>query len=84
MCDYETGAYIFRKDTWPNESIYKKETTYYIKYNSKKALYALSKLFGPFTGSFEDRCFYYPVYLDILFEAVGQIINRTKKLVKKR
>lgn len=83
MYDYETGAYIFRKDTWPNESIYKKETTYYIKYNSKKALYALSKLFGPFKGCLEERCFYYHVYLDILFEAVGQITNRTKEPTKK-
>lgn len=43
MYDYEIGAYIYHKDTWQNESIYKKETTYYIKYNSKKSLIRIIK-----------------------------------------
>lgn len=48
MYDYNDGSYTFHVDRWPKESIYKFETTFYIKYNSSKALFAISKLFGPF------------------------------------
>lgn len=82
MYDYNDGSYTFYVDRWPKESVYKFETTYYIRYNSSKALFAISKLFGPFKGNLEERCFYYHVYLDLLFESVGQLINRFNPIKK--
>lgn len=82
MYDYNDGSYTFHVDKWPKESIYKFETTFYIKYNSSKALFAISKLFGPFKGNLQDRCFFYHIYLDLLFESVGQLINRFNPVKK--
>lgn len=79
MYNYEDGSYSFGVDNFTNEGMYQKESAYYIKYNSKKALYALSKIFnGDDIENVEEKCFYYHVYIDLLFEAVGMIINRFK------
>lgn len=78
MYDYESGAYVFSEKKFKNENIYQMENCYYIKYNTKKALYALDKLCDNYNGEIQEKCFYYHVYLDLLFEAVGMIINRFK------
>lgn len=83
MYDYKSGAYIYSEKKFENENIYQMENWYYIKYNTKKALYALDKLFDNYNGEIQEKCFYYHVYLDLLFEAIGMIINRFNPQKKK-
>ena len=78
MYDYNSGAYMFSEKKFENEIQYQREHCYYIRYNTKKALYALDKLCNDYNGDIQEKCFYYHVYLDLLFEAVGLIINRFK------
>ena len=79
MYNYEDGSYSFGVENFTNEGLYQFESAYYIKYNSKKALYALSKISnGDDIKNVEEKCFYYHLYLDLLFQAVGMIINRFK------
>ena len=51
--------------------------TYYIRYNSKKAIFALKKILNKKSiKKEEESSFYYHIYIDLLFEAVGQINDR--------
>ena len=66
-----------------NNSKYHLDNTYYIKYYSKKALFALEKLFKDIDiSNLEEASFYYHVYSDMLFDAVGLLNDRF--VVKKR
>ena len=75
MYDYETGAFTNNvKDNWKEHF----ETTYYIKYNIEKALFALNKILEkkPNLNEFSNRCTYYHFYIDSLIDAMGSIWNR--------
>lgn len=78
MYDPKTGAYTRTIDKFEHESLYEQEVTYYMKYNSTKALYAIEKLSENYDGDIQEKCFHYHIYLDLLFESVGMIINRFK------
>lgn len=78
MYNYKTKSYSWSKEKFKGEKIYSKESVYYLRYNSQKALYAMNQLMKEYSGTLQEKCFYYHVYLDLLFEAVGMIINRFK------
>ena len=78
MYDSKTGIYMHTINTFKNEGLYKNESAYYLKYNSAKGIYAIEKLFEIFEGNTQEKCFYYHMYLDLLFQSVGMIINRFK------
>ena len=78
MYDPKTGAYSVTVEEFPNEHLHKRETTYYLNYNSQKGLYAIEKLSEDYEGTPQEKCFNYHIYLDLLFESVGMIINRFK------
>lgn len=78
MYDPKTNSYSRTVEKFPGEHLHKRETTYYLKYNSQKGLYAIEKLSEDYDGTLQEKCFNYHIYLDLLFEAVGMIINRFK------
>lgn len=78
MYDPKTNSYSNTIEEFPGEHLHKRETTYYLKYNSQKGLYAIEKLFEDYDGTPQEKCFNYHIYLDLLFESVGMIINRFK------
>ncbi len=78
MYDPKTGAYTESINEFENQHLYIQESAYYLKYNSTKGLYAIEKICEKFEGNVQDNCFYHHVYLDLLFESVGMIINRFK------
>lgn len=83
MYDIKTGVYSQCVDSFKNESLHKKETTYYLKYNSDKGLYAIERLYENYEGTLQEMCTYYHMHLDMLFQAVGMIINRFNPQKKK-
>ena len=78
MYDPQTGVYITSEESFPNQGLYQKDSAYYLKFNSSKGLYAIKQLKAQYEGIESNRCFYYHVYLDLLFEAIGLIIVRFK------
>lgn len=83
MYDPKTGAYSVTVEEFSNENLHKRETTYYLKYNSQKGLYAIERLSEDYEGTPQKKCFNYHIYLDLLFESVGMIINRFKPQKKR-
>ena len=77
MYDSKSGAFFYIASNDNNDYIYHWDNTYYIRYNSKKALFALEKLYADIdvTDSWA-AAFYYHIYLDMLFNAVGLINDR--------
>lgn len=77
MYDHNTGVYYYTADSFPHASEYRFDNAYYIRYNSKKALFALTRL-KEMRESFpqDEGVFLSHLYLDLLFEAVGLIVNR--------
>lgn len=71
-------VYIISKED--NSLIF--DSLYYLRYNSQKALYALSQLYYSENESLEDNAFRCHVYLDLLMEAVGQLNKRLWGKVK--
>lgn len=78
MYDPKTGTYTYSIAKFNNEGLYKQESAYYLKYNSSKGIYAIEKISKDFKGNAQEKCFYYHMYLDLLFQSVGMIINRFK------
>lgn len=78
MYDFKTGSYTYTTEKFKKENLYQKESSYYLKYNSDKALYAIEKLLKEYKGNIQEKCLYYHIYLDLLFQSVGMIINRFK------
>lgn len=78
MYDLKTNSYTITEEEFPDEYLHKRETTYYLRYNSQKGLYAIRKLLEYYEGTPQEKCFNYHIYLDLLFESVGMIINRFK------
>lgn len=78
MYDPKSGIYMHSIETFHNEGLYKQESAYYLKYNSAKGIYAIEKISKDFKGNVQEKCFYYHMYLDLLFQSVGMIINRFK------
>lgn len=78
MYNVEDGSYTYTMEKFNKEYIYQKECTYYLKYNSSKGLFAINNLYKNYEGDIQEKCLYYHVYLDLLFESVGLIINRFK------
>ena len=68
MYDPQTGVYITSEESFPNQGLYQKDSAYYLKFNSSKGLYAIKQLKAQYEGIESNRCFYYHVYLDLLFE----------------
>ena len=53
------------------------DDTYFIRYNSQKGLFAINKILKKKSvKNLESSAFYYHIYIDMLFEAVGQINDR--------
>ena len=60
-----------------DSNIYHFDDTYYIRYYSKKALFALEKIYEDINlSNLEEASFYYHIYVDLLFDAVGLINDR--------
>ena len=78
MYNVEDGSYTYTMEKFNKEYIYQKECTYYLKYNSSKGLFAINNSYKNYEGDIQEKCLYYHVYLDLLFESVGLIINRFK------
>lgn len=77
MYDPKTGTFFYGDDEAGKIGMLQKESAYYLKFNSEKALYAIDQLKQEYKGvSLADKCFHYHVYVDLLFEAVGLIYNR--------
>lgn len=76
MYDPKTGAFYFGDTESGRIGLLQRESAYYIKFNSAKAMYAFKKLKSEFCGTTEEKCFYYHVYLDLLFEATGLVSSR--------
>lgn len=73
MYDVKTGIWI---DT--NQKLYEFETAYYLKYNLEKANFAIEKIYSKENNfqEYSNKCVYYHIYIDLLMEAIGQILNR--------
>ncbi len=73
MYDPKTGIWI---DT--NERKYEFETAYYLKYNLEKAKFAIEKIYSKDINfqEYSNKCVYYHIYIDLLMESMGQILNR--------
>lgn len=77
MYDPNTGMFFYGDDELGKIGLLQKESAYYLKFNSEKALYAIDQLKREYEGvSLADKCFHYHVYVDLLFEAIGLIYNR--------
>lgn len=85
MYNPEDGSYTrYAIEKFPNQGLYRSESTFYIMYNAKKAIYAYKMLNKKHNGLLREKCEYYNIYLDLLFEATGLIINRfTYRTIKK-
>ena len=77
MYDPKTGAFFYGNDECGKIGLLQKESAYYLKFNTQKALYAIDQLKQKYEStSLPEKCFHYHVYVDLLFEAVGLIYNR--------
>ena len=64
-------------DSIGNNRLYHLDNIYYIRYYSKKALFALDKIFDNVDiSNLEEAAFYYHVFIDMLFDAVGLLNDR--------
>lgn len=73
MYDPNSGAYYFlANERFANEGKYRFESTYYIRYNAKKALYAFEMLQKQATAASPD-IFLCHIYLDLLLDASGML-----------
>lgn len=76
MYDPKSGGYYYpTQEQFDNEDKYRFESTYYIRYNAKRALYAMSKLKDQANEENPD-VFICHVYLDMLLEASGAVRRR--------
>ena len=69
------GYYVPTKEQFDNEGKYRFESTYYIRYNARRALYALGKLEEQ-VGEDSPDVFICHVYLDLLLDASGMVRKR--------
>ena len=75
MFDPKTGIYYYSIPEFENESSYHFEHTYYIQFNSKKALYLIDQLYLLDMCS-KDAIFHSHVFIDAIFQSAGLILNR--------
>ena len=75
MYDPKTGAYFYTTPQFDNEGKYRFEHTYYLKYNSKKALYLIDQLFS-LNMRGENDIFLAHVFIDSVFQSAGLIYSR--------
>lgn len=75
MIRQENGMIRFGADRFEGETEYNFEATYYIRYNSAKALFALEQL-EFYSQTNKPDCTLCHIYTDLLFEACGSIRNR--------
>ena len=75
MYDPSTGEWSENANDNFNEHF---ETTYYLKYNIEKALYALNKIMQSKIdySEFTNRCVYYHFYIDNVLNSIGYIRRR--------
>ena len=59
MYNYKTGGYVWSNEKFEGEKLYSKESVYYLRYNSQKALYAIEQLMKDYCGIPQEKCFYY-------------------------
>lgn len=84
MYDPKTCSFIevATEDAYRDFS-YHFDNTYYINYYSRKALFAIEKLYDNINISdIKEAAFYYHIYTDMLFNAIGLINDRF--IAKKR
>lgn len=65
MYNSKTGIYSFGDEAFPKQSNYEFDATYYINYNTSKALFALDKI--ELSVGDKEMVFLCHVYLDLLF-----------------
>ena len=64
-------------DSIGDNNLYHLDNTYYIRYHSQKALYAINKIKEKKDLSdLEKASFYYHIHVDMLFNAIGMINDR--------
>ena len=58
------------------EKAYEVESSYYLEFQIKSALFSIKKIYEKCEDGFENKCQYYHYYVDHLLFSLGQIGNR--------